>query len=143
MDNCPFCQIIQSNTAVIESSDYSVTFLDINPIRPGHVLIVPKEHEPDFFNLPTHVLTDIMKLAKRIAKAQKLAFQPVKVGILVAGFDVPHAHLHLIPMHDYHDITSKQLLEGKVYRAEQAELEENKCKLRDALQEIKIHSTSS
>ncbi len=141
MNNCPFCQIAQSNTTVIKSSDYSVAFLDINPIRPGHVLIVPKEHEPDFFNLPTHVLTDIMKLAKRIAKAQKLAFQPVKVGMLVAGFDVPHAHLHLIPMHDYHDITSKQLLEGKVYRAKQAELEENKCKLRDALQKIKIHST--
>ena len=56
--------------------------------------------------------------------------------MLVAGFDVPHAHLHLIPMHDYHDLTSKQLLEGKVFRAERAELEKSKRKLRNALDRI-------
>jgi diadenosine tetraphosphate (Ap4A) HIT family hydrolase len=74
------------------------------------------EHEPEFFNLPDYVLADIMHLAKQIANAQQVIYQPIKVGMLVAGFDIPHAHLHLIPMHDYHDITSKQILEGSVNR---------------------------
>lgn len=136
VDNCPFCQIAKSNNAILDRGDRSIAFLDISPIRPGHILIAPKEHEPDFFELTDDVLTDIMYLAKRIAKAQKIVFQPVKVGMLVAGFDVPHAHLHLIPMHEYHDITSKQLLEGKVSRVDRAELEKSERKLRNALDRI-------
>ena len=100
------------------------------------MLIIPKEHQPDFFELADDVLNEIMSLAKKIAKAQKIVFQPVKVGMLVAGFDVPHAHLHLIPMEDYHDLTSKQLLEGKVSRADRVELEKNQHQLRDALYHI-------
>ncbi|MGK7937138.1 MAG: HIT family protein [Xenococcaceae cyanobacterium] len=136
VNNCPFCQIAKSNTAILEHREHSIAFLDISPIRPGHVLITPKEHKPDFFELSNDVLTEIMYLAKMIANAQKVVFQPVKVGMLVVGFDVLHAHLHLIPMHDYHDITSKQLLEGKAFRAESAELEKNKRQLKDALYHI-------
>lgn len=136
VDNCPFCRITKNNNAILDRGEHSVAFLDINPIRSGHVLIIPKEHQPDFFELADDVLTDIMSLAKNIAKAQKIAFKPVKVGMLVAGFDVPHAHLHLIPMQDYHDLTSKQLLEGKVFRADLVELEQNERKLRDVLDRI-------
>ena len=74
VDNCPFCQIAKSNHAILDRGDRSVAFLDINPIRPGHVLITPKEHKPDFFELADDVITDIMYLAKRIAKAQKIVF---------------------------------------------------------------------
>ncbi|BAY80646.1 histidine triad domain protein [Calothrix parasitica NIES-267] len=133
MNNCPFCNLVKSDDALLEVGEYSVAFLDINPIRPGHVLIVPKNHEPDFFNLPDYILLDIMQLARRIAKAQEAVFQPIKVGMLVAGFDVSHAHLHIIPMHEYHDITSKQVLEASVSRASQAQLQKIKQLLQDAL----------
>lgn len=133
MTPCPFCQLADNHDELLASNKYAVAFLDINPIRPGHVLIIPKHHEPDFFQLDDETHLDIMRLAKQIAKAQEQVFNPIKVGMLVAGMDVPHAHVHLIPMHDYHDVTSKQMLEGKVIRASDEELRESKDKLVQAL----------
>ena len=96
-------------------------------------MVVPKIHEPEFFALPDHVHADIMRLAKRTARAQQRTFEPLKVGMLVAGMDVPHAHLHLVPMHDYHDVTSKRMLEGEVSRASDADLRESQRRLKNAL----------
>lgn len=136
VNDCPFCEVAGSEDAVLDAGAHSVAFLDINPIRAGHVLIVPKEHEPEFFDLPDLVISDVMRLAKRIAKAQRVAFRPTRVGMLVAGLDIPHAHLHLIPMHDYHDITSKRMIEGKISRASEAELEKSKHRLRKSLPSV-------
>jgi histidine triad (HIT) family protein len=134
MNNCPFCRIAESPDALLHVGEHSVAFLDINPIRPGHVLIVPKQHESEFFNLPEYILLEIIYLAKQIAKAQQVVYKPIKVGLLVAGFDISHAHLHLILMQDYHDITSKQILTKKVTPASQKDLKQSERQLKAALQ---------
>ena len=133
MKTCPFCQLVDNRDELLVVGAHSAAFLDVNPIRPGHVLVVPKEHEPDFFNLDDEVHLDIMRLAKRVARAQQRVFSPLRVGLLVAGLDVPHAHMHLIPMHDYHDVTSKRMLEGAVTRAGEGELNEHRLRLSRAL----------
>jgi histidine triad (HIT) family protein len=107
--DCPFCQILQGVThAYILFKDARTTaFLDLRPINPGHALVIPNEHEPDFFKLPDDLYSDLMLSAKRLAAALADVTQPQKVGLVIAGFDVPHTHVHVVPMHDYHDITSR------------------------------------
>lgn len=113
--DCIFCKIANSEISVhkVYEDDRVVAFLDKHPINPGHILVVPKEHEPDFFKLSEELYLHLMKKVKDLSKIVNDAIRPVKVGLIVAGLDVPHTHVHIIPMHDYHDITSKSLLEGK------------------------------
>ena len=75
-----------------------------------------------------------MRVVKIIAEAQRSAFRPKRIGMLVAGFDIAHAHVHVVPMHDYHDITSRQMLEGRLSKAPTSELEANAKMLRQYLQ---------
>ena len=132
--SCPFCAIAASvSDSVLYQDELVVAFLDRQPIRPGHALVVPKMHEPDFFALPDHISTRLLQVAKRMARAQQSAFQPKRVGMLVAGFDIAHAHLHVVPMHDYHDITSKRMLDGVVRTASAADIEASMGKLRRQL----------
>ncbi len=73
-------------------------FLDINPVAEGHVLVIPK-HETDYiFDLPDNELADLHVFAKRVAKAIRSAIPCRKVGMAVLGLEVPHAHIHLIPL---------------------------------------------
>jgi len=107
--DCPFCQIVQgeSHAHVLFKDARTTAFLDLRPINPGHTLVVPNEHEPDFFRLPNDLYSDLMLSVKRLATALAAVTQPRKVGLIIAGFDVPHTHVHVVPMHDYHDITSR------------------------------------
>jgi histidine triad (HIT) family protein len=115
MDNCIFCKI--SNKEVpshkIFEDEYVIAFLDKHPINLGHVLVIPKQHEPDFYNLDDEIYSHLMIAVKKLANTVNTYSQPKKVGLIIAGWDVTHTHVHIVPMHDYHDITSKALLEGK------------------------------
>ncbi len=73
-------------------------FLDINPVAQGHVLVVPKLEEDYLFDLDDAMLADMMVFAKRIAVAQKQVIACTRVGVAVMGLEVPHAHIHLVPM---------------------------------------------
>ena len=72
-------------------------FLDIRPVAQGHVLIVPRIQVDAFDQVPEPFYTEIFQAAARIARAQKLAFKVERISLQVYGFEVPHAHLHLIP----------------------------------------------
>ncbi len=124
MSICPFCRIATHapGSSTLLQSPLAVAFLDIRPIRPGHALVVPRRHEPDFWNLTDDERHAIFALATQIAQAQRDLFNPLKVGLLVAGFDVPHAHLHVVPLHDKHDLTSESILNGSVKTAAAEEL---------------------
>jgi len=124
-DSCLFCRIAsgETDTTFVLQSSLSVVFLDINPVRPGHALIVPRRHAKEFCDLTDEELLDSMRLARRVAHAQRKLFAPKRVGLFAAGFDVAHAHMHVLPLYEYHDLTSQVLLEGKVRRAEPAELQ--------------------
>lgn len=114
MDDCPFCKISKSEipTHKIYEDDYVFAFLDKHPINPGHILVIPKKHEADFYKLDDEFYSKLMFAVKKLADAVNNFAHPKKVGLIVAGWDVPHTHVHVVPMHDYHDITSKSMLEG-------------------------------
>jgi len=132
---CPFCEIVAGRAPAhrVFDDDVSLAFMDIRPIRPGHVLVIPKAHVPDFQALDDAMYAAVMLAAKRVAVVVAAATQPLKVGLAIAGFDVPHTHVHIVPMHDYHDLTSKRLLDGQITRAAPNELAEMASRLRTAL----------
>ena len=79
-------------------------FLDIFPLREGHVLIVPKNETDKFFDLPDEFLSEMLLFAKPIAKAIERSFKCNRCGIEVVGLEVPHAHMHLIPINSSNDL---------------------------------------
>ena len=79
-------------------------FLDINPVHPGHVLVIPKKEVDYIFDLTDEEYSALMLFAKRVAKAIKQAIPCRKVGVTVIGLDVPHTHVHLVPMNEGADM---------------------------------------
>ncbi|HEY0079591.1 MAG TPA: HIT family protein [Pyrinomonadaceae bacterium] len=121
---CSFCAIIerQARAFIVYENSHAVVFLDKHPINVGHVLIVPRHHVEAFYELDEEPFIELMLVVRRMASVIGVVYQPKKVGMLAAGFDVAHAHLHVLPMLDYHDITSKAILEGKRANPTEGEL---------------------
>lgn len=92
----------------IAENDKFFAFLDIFPLREGHVLVVPKTETDKFFDLSDDYLKDMLVFAKPIAKAIERAFDCNRCGISVIGLEVPHAHLHLIPINNANDLNFNQ-----------------------------------
>lgn len=88
----------------IAEDDRFFAFLDINPIVTGHVLIVPKVETDHFFDLPDHYLDHWLAFAKPIAKAIERTFPCNRCGISVIGLEVPHSHMHLVPINSADDL---------------------------------------
>ncbi|MBP3298980.1 MAG: HIT family protein [Muribaculaceae bacterium] len=82
----------------IAEDDRFFAFLDINPVNWGHTLVVPKREEDYIFDLADDELADMMLFAKRVAHAMKKALPCRKIGVTVLGLEVPHAHIHLVPL---------------------------------------------
>jgi histidine triad (HIT) family protein len=76
-----------------------VAFLSINPVQPGHTLVVPRQEVDHWIDLDPSLAAHLTVVAQTIGRAQQTIYMPVKVGLLVAGLEVPHTHLHVIPMH--------------------------------------------
>jgi histidine triad (HIT) family protein len=88
----------------IAENDRFFAFLDIFPLREGHTLVVPKTEIDKFFDLPEGYLSEIMLFARPIASAIESAFACNRCGISVVGLEVPHAHVHLIPIDSADDL---------------------------------------
>lgn len=88
---------------VAESIDF-LAFLDINPLAEGHVLVIPKKEVDNLFDLDDETYTGLQLFAKIVAHAIKQAVPCIKVGVAVIGLEVPHAHIHLIPINQVSDI---------------------------------------
>jgi len=88
----------------IAENDQFFAFLDIFPLREGHTLVVPKIEVDNFFDVPDSYLADLLLFAKPIAKAIEAAFPCNRCGLSVVGLEVPHAHLHLIPINSADDL---------------------------------------
>lgn len=82
----------------IAENDKFYAFLDINPIREGHTLVVPKEETDYIFDIDDKQLGEMMVFTKKMAKAIKKAIPCKRVGMAVLGMEVPHAHIHLVPL---------------------------------------------
>lgn len=88
----------------IAENDKFFAFLDIFPLREGHTLIVPKLEVDNFFDVPDDYLAEMLLFAKPIAKAIEKAFDCDRCGLSVVGLEVPHAHLHLVPIDSADDL---------------------------------------
>lgn len=81
-----------------------VAFLSINPLRPGHTLVVPREEVAHWIDLDLGTWEHLNRVAKAIGVAIDRAYRPAKVGLMLAGLEVPHVHIHLVPMDGVHDL---------------------------------------
>ena len=88
----------------VAESDKYYAFLDINPLVEGHVLVIPREETDYLFDISDDELGGVMVFAKKVAKAIQKAIPCKRVGVAVVGFDVPHAHIHLIPLQGVQDM---------------------------------------
>jgi histidine triad (HIT) family protein len=88
----------------IAENEKFLAFLDIFPLVKGHVLVVPKIETDQFFDLPADYLAEILLFSRPIAKAIERTFDCNRCGISVVGLEVPHAHLHLVPINDADDL---------------------------------------
>ncbi|TKT79029.1 HIT family protein [Aquamicrobium sp. LC103] len=110
--HCIFCKIASgevSSNMVFETASI-VAFLDINPIRPGHTQIVPREHHTCFDELPGDLLSEIAVVGQKIARAHKRIYGVERVGFAFTGTDVPHVHAHVVPMVASDDLTSRRYI---------------------------------
>lgn len=88
----------------IAENDKFFAFLDINPVQKGHTLVVPKKETDYIFDIEDNDLAEMMVFAKQIAVKMKNVVPCVKVGVAVIGLEVPHAHIHLVPMQNEGDL---------------------------------------
>lgn len=88
----------------ISENEKFYAFLDIAPLTKGHVLVVPKVETDQFFDLSADYLAEILLFARPIAKAIERTFDCNRCGIVVMGLEVPHAHLHLVPINNADDL---------------------------------------
>lgn|GEM_PF-891679 len=132
---CIFCGIVEKavNAFIVYENSHAVVFLDKHPINVGHVLIIPRHHVAAFYELDEESFIELMLVVRRMASVIEAIYQPKKVGMLAAGFDVAHAHVHVLPMHDYHDITSRAILEGTRANPTAGELQEAAEEIRRSL----------
>lgn len=104
----------------VAADDRHYAFLDINPVKPGHVLVIPRKEVDYIFDLTPEELADLMKFAQRVADGLKKTFPCRKVGMAVIGLDVPHAHVHLVPLDGEGDLdftkTKYKLPEAEMQR---------------------------
>ena len=84
--------------------DSCVAFLSREPLRPGHTLVVPRVEVDHWIDLDDDTLAALMRVARSIARAQQAAYRPTKVGLLIAGLEVPHVHIHVSPIDGMHDM---------------------------------------
>ena len=106
MEDSIFTKII---TGVIPSykiaeDDNFIAFLDVNPLQEGHTLVVPKIQIDYIYDLPDDILSELFIFSKMIAKKIEIAIKCERIGIAVVGLEVPHAHIHLVPINEISDI---------------------------------------
>jgi histidine triad (HIT) family protein len=96
---------------VVAETDNFLAFLDVNPLVMGHVLVIPKKEVDYIFDMDDEIYAGLTLFAKIVSKSIKAAFPCKKVGVAVIGLEVPHAHIHLIPMNNVSDMNfSKEKL---------------------------------
>jgi histidine triad (HIT) family protein len=105
-----FTRIIRGEIPSIRlfENEFAIAIMDVFPLRKGHVLIIPKMETDLLFDLDDNILCELMILSKRLAKAMKKALDCQRIGLSVIGLEIPHAHIHLVPINDANDINFAQ-----------------------------------
>jgi diadenosine tetraphosphate (Ap4A) HIT family hydrolase len=117
---------------IVWDDDECVAFLSINPITPGHALVVPRVEIDHWIDLAPALAAHLMVVARNVGLAQKRAFDAPRVGLEIAGFEVPHCHLHVLPIWGEDDLH----LSRSARSVENEELVANATYLRNALADL-------
>ncbi|CAN5880120.1 HIT family protein [soil metagenome] len=113
----------------VAEDDRFLAFLDVNPLVTGHTLVVPKEQVDYIFDLEEDQLADLHRFSQKVAQALKKAIPCNRIGVAVIGLEVPHAHIHLIPINSMSDMN----FANPKMRLSQEALEETARKIREHL----------
>lgn len=89
----------------VYEDDVAVAILTIQPIREGHVLVIPREEIDQWSDLSPETAAHLMKVSHKIANAMKGLFPCTRIGLMIAGLEVPHTHIHLVPMDSMDDLS--------------------------------------
>jgi histidine triad (HIT) family protein len=116
----------------VAESEKFLAFLDISPVTKGHTLVIPKKEIGYIFDLDNDLYTGLHLFAKKVAKGLKKATNCKKVGVLVLGLEVEHAHIHLIPMQNESDVLNF----SNTLKLEKAEFEEIRKMISEEIQKI-------
>jgi diadenosine tetraphosphate (Ap4A) HIT family hydrolase len=108
--------------------------MTINPITAGHVLVVPIDEVDEWTDLSSELRSQLFKVAAQIGEAQKMAFKCERIALIIAGFEVPHCHLHLIPSNSMADLN----FENAVTSANRDDLEQSSSLIVDELRRMNI-----
>ncbi|WP_282076846.1 HIT family protein [Epibacterium ulvae] len=116
---CVFCKIVSGDepSSIIHQDEHCIAFMNIRPIYPGEFMVIPRLHIDHFTDLPDPLAAHILLAAQRIARRLKTLEKPIRIGYVVHGFGVAHAHLNVVPLHTPHDILSSkhlQVANGKI-----------------------------
>ena len=105
---CPFCEIVagRAPASVIYEDAAIMAFMTLHPFAAGECTVIPREHIDHFTDVPDAVAQRVMLVAQHIGRRLRTVFEPQRVGMVVHGYGVPHAHLILVPQHGPYDITS-------------------------------------
>lgn len=122
--SCIFCQIIAKETpsSKFYEDDEILGFMVLRPKYPGECLIIPKAHIDQFMDIDDELAAKIFKIGQKVARKMREEFQPNRVGYVVSGYGVPHAHLIVLPGFDINDITSKHYVvvrDGEIHFTEE------------------------
>jgi histidine triad (HIT) family protein len=101
-----FTRIIQGELPgrFVWKDEVCVAFLSINPLREGHTLVVPRQEVDHWLDLAPGLLQHLSRVSQELGRAMQAAFRPQKVGLMIAGLEVRHVHLHLVPIHELRDL---------------------------------------
>jgi histidine triad (HIT) family protein len=121
---CIFCNIVsrKSEASLVYEDDRIMAFMTLRPVNPGEFLIIPKEHIDHFCDIPDELTCHIILLAQRLSRNLRERLHPQRVGLVVHGYGVAHAHLIVVPLNDSSDIVS----------AKHASVEAGKVKFSDS-----------
>jgi len=136
MSQTLFTRIIQGQIpgTFVYRDDLCVAFMTINPITAGHVLVVPIDEVDEWTDLSSELRSQLFIVAAQIGEAQKMAFKCERIALIIAGFEVPHCHLHLIPSNSMADLN----FENAVTSANRDDLEQSSTLIIDELRRMNI-----
>ncbi len=129
--DCLFCKIADKKipASMVYEDGRILAFLDINPVNAGHTLVIPKSHHDELFSMDEEEYALLMKTARTLARALKKAMGSKRVGMVVEGFLVPHAHVHLVPINAGNELHSQ-----RTHAVSPDELKATADKIRKALE---------
>ncbi len=128
-----FSKIIEGQipSRMLWEDDLCVSFLDVRPLAPGHALVVPREETDLWTDLSAQTAAHLFEVAHAIGRAQMSVFAPRRIGLMIAGFEVPHTHVHVVPMDSMAQLDFANINASP----EQSSLDRQMHELREALVE--------